>query len=79
MVIVTSCGAIFQWPIGYISDKIDRRIILISVTLIASGLSLFIVVSSYISLIIFFTRTLEVIKYSDKFISLTSSKYSSPR
>ena len=54
MVIVTSFGAIFQWPIGYISDKIDRRIILITVTLIASGLSLFIVASSYISLIIFF-------------------------
>ena len=54
MVIVTSCGALFQWPIGYISDKIDRRIILIGVTLIASGLSLFIVASSYISLIIFF-------------------------
>ena len=54
MVIVTSFGALFQWPIGYISDKIDRRIILIGVTLIASGLSLFIVASSYISLIIFF-------------------------
>ena len=54
MVIVTSFGALFQWPIGYISDKIDRRIILIAVTLIASALSLFIVASSYISLIIFF-------------------------
>ena len=54
MVIVTSFGALFQWPIGYISDKIDRRIILITVTLIASALSLFIVASSYISLIIFF-------------------------
>ena len=54
MVIVTSFGALFQWPIGYISDKIDRRIILIAATLIASGLSLFIVASSYISLIIFF-------------------------
>ena len=54
MVIVTSFGALFQWPIGYFSDKIDRRVILIGVTLIASGLSLFIVASSYISLIIFF-------------------------
>jgi MFS family permease len=54
MVIVTSFGALFQWPIGYISDKIDRRIILIGVTFLASGLSLFIVASSYISLIIFF-------------------------
>ena len=54
MVIVSSFGALFQWPVGYISDKIDRRIILISVTFIASGLSLFIVASSYISLLIFF-------------------------
>ena len=54
MVIVTSCGAAFQWPIGYISDKIDRRVILISVTFIASGLSIFIVATSYISIIIFF-------------------------
>ena len=54
MLIVSSFGALFQWPIGYISDKIDRRIVLIGVTFIASGLSLFIVASSYISLIIFF-------------------------
>ena len=54
MVIVTSFGALFQWPIGYLSDKIDRRVILISVTLISSALSLFIVASSYLSLIIFF-------------------------
>jgi MFS family permease len=54
MGIVISSGALFQWPIGYISDKIDRRIVLIGVTLIASGLSIFIVASSYISLIIFF-------------------------
>ena len=54
MVIVSSFGALFQWPVGYISDKIDRRIILIGVAFIASGLSLFIVISSYISIIIFF-------------------------
>jgi len=54
MVIVTSFGALFQWPIGYFSDRIDRRIILTSVTFIAAGLSIFIVVSSYFSLIIFF-------------------------
>ena len=54
MLIVSSFGALFQWPVGYLSDKIDRRIILIGVTFIASGLSLLIVASSYISLIIFF-------------------------
>ena len=54
MVIVSTFGAIFQWPIGFLSDRIDRRIILISVTLIASGLSILIVVFSYLSLVTFF-------------------------
>ena len=37
MVIVSTFGAIFQWPVGYFFlINIDRRIILISVTLIAS-------------------------------------------
>ena len=57
MVIITSFGALSQWPIGYLSDKMDRRIILIGVTLAASGLCLLIVVSSYISLILFFILT----------------------
>jgi len=54
MVIITSCGALSQWPIGFLSDKIDRRIILIAMTFIASALCIFIVGSSYISLILFF-------------------------
>ena len=54
MIIVSTFGAILQWPIGYLSDRIDRRIILVGVTLIASCLSIFIVASSYLSLIIFF-------------------------
>jgi len=54
MVIVTSFGALFQWPIGYFSDRFDRRIILTSVTFVAAGLSIFIVASSYFSLILFF-------------------------
>ena len=54
MVIVSSFGAIFQWPIGFLSDRFDRRIILIFVALIAAGLSIFIVISSYLSIIIFF-------------------------
>ena len=53
MVTISSFGALSQWPIGYISDKIDRRIILIGITLIASGLSIFIVISSYLSFILF--------------------------
>ena len=57
MVIITSFGALSQWPIGYISDKIDRRLILIGVTFAASGLCILIVVSSYISLTLFFILT----------------------
>tara|TARA_B100001123_G_scaffold392091_1_gene470948 strand:- start:1917 stop:3152 length:1236 start_codon:yes stop_codon:yes gene_type:complete len=54
MVTITIFGALFQWPIGFISDKIDRRIILIAITLVASGLSIIIVISSYLSLFLFF-------------------------
>ena len=54
MVIITSFGAVLQWPIGFLSDRIDRRLILIAVTLIASGLSIVIVLTSYLSLSIFF-------------------------
>jgi len=54
MFIITIFGAIFQWPIGMISDKFDRRIVLIATTLIASGLCVFLVLSSYISMILFF-------------------------
>ena len=57
MIIITSFGALSQWPIGYISDRIDRRILLIGATLVASGLSIVIVISSYLSLIIFFIFT----------------------
>lgn len=54
MLIITIFGAIFQWPIGIMSDRFDRRIMLIGVTLIASVLSIFIVATSYLSLILFF-------------------------
>ena len=53
MVSISSFGALAQWPIGYISDKIDRRIILIAITFMAAGLSIFIVISSYLSFILF--------------------------
>ena len=54
MLIITIFGALFQWPIGSLSDRFDRRILLIGVTLIASVLSVFIVATSYLSLILFF-------------------------
>ena len=54
MLIITIFGALFQWPIGSLSDRFDRRILLIGVTLIASVLSIFIVATSYLSLILFF-------------------------
>lgn len=54
MFIVSFFGALFQWPVGYLSDRIDRRVILISTTLIASGLCIFAIASSYLSLLLFF-------------------------
>ena len=57
MFIITFFGAVFQWPIGILSDKIDRRIILLGVTFIAAGLCIPIVISSYFSLTLFFVIT----------------------
>ena len=54
MLIIIIFGALFQWPIGTLSDRFDRRIMLIGVTLIASVLSIFIVATSYLSLMFFF-------------------------
>jgi len=54
IVIVTISGALFQWPIGFISDKIDRRVVLIIVTFIASVTCIFIIGSSFISTILLF-------------------------
>ena len=57
MIIITSFGALSQWPIGYLSDKMDRRIILTGVTFAAGGLCVLILASSYISLTLFFILT----------------------
>ena len=38
--LITLSGAIFQWPIGYLSDRFDRRIILIITTLLGSVLTI---------------------------------------
>ena len=54
IVIVTISGSLFQWPIGFISDKIDRRVVLIILTLIASGICILIIGSSFISTILLF-------------------------
>tara|TARA_B100001250_G_scaffold371663_1_gene356622 strand:- start:781 stop:1689 length:909 start_codon:yes stop_codon:yes gene_type:complete len=40
MFLITVSGAIFQWPIGYLSDRFDRRLVLIVTTLIGSILSI---------------------------------------
>ena len=34
--LITVAGAIFQWPIGYFSDRTDRRIIIIACTFIGA-------------------------------------------
>ena len=34
LILITLAGAVFQWPLGYISDKMDRRkVLLLSATL----------------------------------------------
>tara|TARA_Y100000590_G_scaffold176972_1_gene202183 strand:- start:2916 stop:4205 length:1290 start_codon:yes stop_codon:yes gene_type:complete len=48
--LVTIFGGIFQWPIGYLSDKNDRRIIIIFATFLASIFCLLSILSSGTSL-----------------------------
>ena len=43
--LVTVSGGIFQWPIGYYSDKKDRRIVIIFCTFLASIFSLLCILS----------------------------------
>ena len=38
--LITLSGAVFQWPIGYLSDRFDRRIILIITALLGSVLTI---------------------------------------
>tara|TARA_Y100000590_G_scaffold426092_1_gene534772 strand:+ start:4272 stop:5504 length:1233 start_codon:yes stop_codon:yes gene_type:complete len=54
MVTISFFGSLFQWPIGFLSDKFDRRLILIVITFAAAIFSIFIVIFSYLSLVIFF-------------------------
>ena len=44
--LITVSGAIFQWPIGYLSDRRDRRIIIIACTFISSLFCLLLVTAS---------------------------------
>ena len=48
--VITVCGGIFQWPIGYYSDKSDRRIIIIFCTLFGALFCFLAIFSSGISL-----------------------------
>ena len=57
MTIITSAGALSQWPIGYLSDRIDRRVILIGISFAASGLSLFFVFATFMPLTLFLLFT----------------------
>ena len=38
---ITIAGAIFQWPIGYLSDRFDRRLVIIITALLGSVFSFF--------------------------------------
>ena len=39
--LITISGAIFQWPIGYLSDRFDRRLVIIITALLGSVFSIF--------------------------------------
>ena len=53
MAVITTFGALSQWPYGYLSDKLDRRVILVGTTLAAAFLSLLIIGFSYLSFTLF--------------------------
>ena len=44
--LITVSGAIFQWPIGYFSDRHDRRVIIISCTFVSALFCLLLVTAS---------------------------------
>ncbi len=48
--LITTSGALFQWPIGYFSDRSDRRIIIIGCAFSAAIFSFLAIVSSGMSL-----------------------------
>ena len=48
--LITIAGALFQFPIGYFSDKSDRRIVLIACTFIAASFCIFSIIASGTSL-----------------------------
>ena len=48
--IITISGSLFQWPIGYYSDKSDRRIVIIFCTFCAALFSFLLILSSGTSL-----------------------------
>ena len=48
--LITISGAVFQWPIGYISDNFDRRKIIIACAFFAIIFSILAILSSGLSL-----------------------------
>lgn len=42
-------GMAFQWPLGYLSDKFDRRLILTGITITAAGVALFSLMAGKVS------------------------------
>ena len=48
--LITIAGALFQFPIGYFSDKSDRRIIIIACTFVSAAFCVFSIMSSGTSL-----------------------------
>ena len=44
--LITVSGAIFQWPIGYLSDRSDRRVIIIFCTFLSVAIFCFLAVTA---------------------------------
>ena len=71
LVLITLAGAIFQWPIGYISDKFDRRIVIIFCAFGASLFCILAIIFSGASLNNLFIETIVRFNYFSTVIDKT--------
>ena len=63
LILITLAGAFFQWPLGYISDKMDRRKVIIVSALFAITFSILAILFSGTSLPNAFTQNLTKFNY----------------
>ena len=63
LILITLAGAVFQWPLGYISDKIDRRKVIIFSGMLAIVFCIFAILFSGTSISNAFTQNLTKFNY----------------